>query len=73
MKLQVYRWEWPSSSTWPSIGDGLKQVTVNMFKKISIKTRIGYIVDLLLLITMGYIIVSGIMISKVVFPNVSVQ
>lgn len=47
-----------------------KQVTLNIFrKKISHKTRIGYVVDILLLLAVVYIIVSGILISKVVFRN----
>lgn len=51
----------------------VKQVSLNILKKkISIKTKIGYVVDLLLLFSMGYIIFSGIMISKVLFPNLNV-
>lgn len=45
-------------------------VTANIFeKKLAMKTKIGYIVDVLLLMTMGYIIISGVLISKILFPN----
>lgn len=48
----------------------IKQVTLNMFgKNVAIKTKIGYIVDILLLIAMGYIIISGLFISKILFPK----
>lgn len=48
----------------------IKQVTLNLFsKRIPIKTKLGYSVDVLLLITMVYIIVSGLLISKVLFPD----
>ncbi|HEY8462729.1 MAG TPA: DUF4405 domain-containing protein [Bacillota bacterium] len=40
-------------------------------KSLPAKTRIGYIVDVLLLITMSFIIISGIMISKVIFTRIS--
>lgn len=51
----------------------VKQVTLNILKKkMAIKTRIGYVVDLLLLGAIGYIIISGIIISKVLFPNINV-
>lgn len=47
-------------------------MTLNLFtKKVSLKTKIGYIVDVLLLADMLYIIVSGILISKVIFPNLN--
>ena len=51
----------------------VKQVTINiMKKKMALKTRIGYVVDLLLLCSIVYIIISGIMISKILFPNINV-
>lgn len=53
----LFNWRW------------IKQVTLNIFKKVAVKTRIGYLVDVLLLITMGYILVSGMLISKILFPN----
>lgn len=50
----------------------IKQVTSKIFSsKISIKTRIGYIVDILLLITMIITIISGIAISKVLYTSIS--
>lgn len=51
----------------------VKQVTINMLKKkLAFKTRIGYVVDVLLLFSIAYIIISGIMISKVLFPNINI-
>lgn len=48
----------------------VRQVTLNLFGKgVAIKTKIGYMVDVLLLIAMGYIIISGLLISKILFPN----
>lgn len=55
----LFNWRW------------IKQVTLKIFKKAAVKTRIGYLVDLLFLITMGYILISGILISKVLFPNLT--
>jgi hypothetical protein len=50
----------------------LKQVTLKFFsRKLSIKTRIGYIVDALLLVSMILTIISGIAISKVVFTGIN--
>lgn len=49
----------------------VKQVTINFFNsKMKLKTRIGYIVDLLLLIDMALIIGTGISISKVLFSGI---
>lgn len=49
----------------------IKQVSLNIFNgKISIKTRIGYIVDILLFAAMLITIFSGIAISKVLFTNI---
>lgn len=51
----------------------IKQVTRNLFgKQIAMKTRIGYWVDVLLLLSMFYTICSGIMISRVLFPNLQI-
>ncbi|GAA3319756.1 hypothetical protein GCM10020331_027960 [Ectobacillus funiculus] len=36
------------------------------------KTRFGYLLNLLLLITMTFNMVSGIIISRVVFPNINI-
>jgi hypothetical protein len=50
----------------------VKQVTLNIFsKKITAKTRFGYILNILLLVSFAFIIISGILISKVVFPNIN--
>lgn len=50
----------------------IKQVSLRIFSnKIAIKTRIGYIVDTLLLIAMVITIISGIAISKVLFTNLN--
>lgn len=52
----------------------VKQVTLNLFsKKINFKTRLGYILDVLLLLSFAFIIISGILISKVVFPNLRIS
>lgn len=51
----------------------IKQVTRNLFgKQIAMRTRIGYGVDVLLLLSMFYTIFSGIMISRVLFPNLQI-
>lgn len=49
----------------------VKQITIKFFNsKVKLKTRIGYIIDLLLLIDMALIIGTGISISKVLFSGV---
>ncbi|MDV3427321.1 MAG: DUF4405 domain-containing protein [Bacillota bacterium] len=49
----------------------VKKITIKFFNsKIKLKTRIGYIVDLLLLIDMALIIGTGISISKVLFSGI---
>jgi len=49
----------------------VKQITSKFFKsKMNLKTRIGYIIDLLLLIDMAFIIGTGISISQVLFSGV---
>ncbi|MDF2787619.1 MAG: hypothetical protein K0S80_717 [Neobacillus sp.] len=51
----------------------VKKVTVKLFdRKLPVKTKVGYVLNLLLLITMAFIIISGIFISKVVFPNINI-
>lgn len=48
----------------------IKQVTANLFtKKLSFKTRFGYILDVLLLLLVGYIMISGVLISKYLAPD----
>lgn len=52
----------------------IKNVTLSIFnKKIALKTRIGYILNILLFLDMAVIIVSGILISKVIFPSLRMQ
>ncbi len=54
-------------------GKWVKNVTLKLLnKKLPWKTRFGYLLNVLLLITMTAIIVTGIIISKVVFPNLTV-
>jgi hypothetical protein len=51
----------------------VKKVSVKLFdRKLPVKTKLGYVLNLLLLITMAFIIISGILISKVVFPNINI-
>ncbi|UWG99255.1 DUF4405 domain-containing protein [Dehalobacter sp. DCM] len=48
----------------------IKIVSTHFFqKKIPLRTKLTYVVDGLLLITMSYIIVSGLLISKYLFPD----
>lgn len=52
----------------------VKNVTLSIFnKKIALKTRIGYILNILLLLDIAVIIISGIFISKVLFPGIMIQ
>lgn len=52
----------------------IKAITVKLFsEKITIRTRIMYLLDLLLLIDVAVIILSGIFISKVLFPYLRLQ
>jgi hypothetical protein len=52
----------------------VKNVTVKLFSsEIPVKTKVGYLLNLLLLITMAFIIISGIFISRVVFPDLDVS
>lgn len=48
----------------------IKQVTRHIFgKNITAKARFGYVIDVLLLLSVAYILVSGLFISKVLFPD----
>jgi len=48
----------------------IKKVTIRLFdRKLPGKTRLGYLLNLLLLISMIFMLVSGILISKILFPN----
>ncbi|MCP8967548.1 DUF4405 domain-containing protein [Ectobacillus ponti] len=52
----------------------VKRVTLKLFdKKLPWGTRFGYLLNLLLLATMTFIMVSGIFVSRVVFPNIQVS
>lgn len=52
----------------------VKGVTLKIFdSKTKIKTRIGYILDILLLITVAVIIISGIFISKILFGGLGLS
>ncbi|CAN7758916.1 DUF4405 domain-containing protein [Paenibacillus sp. LjRoot153] len=51
----------------------VKRVTLKMFdRSLSWRVRGSYALNLLLLVSMTFIIVSGIMVSHVVFPNINV-
>ncbi|WP_170932597.1 DUF4405 domain-containing protein [Desulfosporosinus sp. FKB] len=51
----------------------VRKVSLRLFdSKLPIKTRLGYVLNLFLLIAFALIIVSGILISKVLFPNLRV-
>lgn len=51
----------------------VKKVTLKLFdRKLPGKTRFGYLLNLLLLLTMTFNMVSGVIISRVVFPNINV-
>lgn len=52
----------------------VKNVTLSIFsKKITFRTRIGYILNMLLLLDMALIIICGICISKILFPGLGLQ
>lgn len=58
----VLNWRW------------VKNVTLSIFsRKINLKTRIGYILNILLFIDMAVIIISGIFISRVLFTGLGIQ
>lgn len=51
----------------------IKGVTLKILdRKLPVKTRFEYLLNLVLLFSMAFIIVSGILISRVVFPNLHV-
>jgi len=51
----------------------VKNVTFKLFnRKLPLKTKFSYLLNLLLLISMAFIIMSGIFISRVVFPNINI-
>ena len=51
----------------------IKTVTKNIFsKKLVLKTRINYILDVLLLLCFTFILISGIFISKALFPSIDI-
>lgn len=51
----------------------VKKVTVKLFdRKLPRKTKCSYFLNFMLLITMTFIIISGIFISRVIFPNINV-
>ncbi|USK59214.1 DUF4405 domain-containing protein [Peribacillus asahii] len=51
----------------------VKKVTLNLFnKKLPWKTRGNYLLNLLLLVSMSFIIISGVLVSRVIFPNIHV-
>ena len=52
----------------------IKEVTLKLYNsKITIKTRMGYILDILLLINVAVIMISGVFISKTVFPSLDLS
>ncbi|MGI1659436.1 MAG: DUF4405 domain-containing protein [Desulfitobacterium sp.] len=51
----------------------VKKITLRLFdQSLPRKTRLGYIINALLLIAMTFIVVSGVLISKILFPNLNV-
>ncbi|WP_347940394.1 DUF4405 domain-containing protein [Peribacillus simplex] len=51
----------------------VKKVTIKLFdRKLPLATKFGYLLNVMLLITMTFIMISGIFISRVVFPNINV-
>ncbi len=51
----------------------VKKVTLRIFdRKLPIKIKFGYLLNLLLLISMAFIIISGVIISRVIFPNMNI-
>ncbi|XJZ26541.1 DUF4405 domain-containing protein [Bacillota bacterium Lsc_1132] len=51
----------------------VKNVTLKIFnRKLPAKTRFSYLLNLLLLMMMTFIIISGIFISRVLFPNITI-
>ncbi|MFD6208927.1 DUF4405 domain-containing protein [Peribacillus sp. NPDC060253] len=51
----------------------VKKVTIKLFDcKLPLATKFGYFLNVMLLMTMTFIMISGIFISRVVFPNINV-
>lgn len=51
----------------------VKNVTLKLFdRQLPLKTKFSYLLNLVLLISMAFIITSGIFISRVVFPNITI-
>ncbi|EKN67929.1 DUF4405 domain-containing protein [Schinkia azotoformans] len=51
----------------------VKKVTMKLFdRNLPFKTKLGCFLNVLLLISMAFIIISGILVSKVVFPNIDI-
>ncbi|MFE4813471.1 DUF4405 domain-containing protein [Peribacillus simplex] len=51
----------------------VKKVTIKLFdRKLPLATKFGYLLNVMLLITMTFIMISGIFISRVIFPNINV-
>ncbi|MDF2857239.1 MAG: hypothetical protein K0Q87_3090 [Neobacillus sp.] len=51
----------------------VKNVSLKLFdRKLPNKTRLSYLLNLLLLITMTTVVITGIFISRVVFPNINI-
>lgn len=57
----LLNWKWVKNVTWKLFD-----------KKLAFKIKIGYLLNVLLLISMTFIIISGILVSKVVFPNIEI-
>jgi len=54
-------------------GRWVKNVTLKLFdSKLPFKVKFNYFLNLLLLVTMAFVIVSGIFISRVVFPSINI-
>ncbi|MGE7758526.1 DUF4405 domain-containing protein [Peribacillus sp. NPDC097895] len=51
----------------------VKKVTIKIFdRRLPLATKFGYFLNVMLLMTMTFIMISGIFISRVVFPNINV-
>lgn len=52
----------------------VKNITLKLFnRKIPFRTKFSYLLNLLLLVGMAFIMMSGIFISRVVFPNIYIE
>lgn len=57
----ILNWKW------------IKNVTLKLFdRKLPLRAKFSYLLNLLLLVGMAFIITSGIFISRVVFPNINI-